>query len=723
MIGLREISLIFTGTTVLVLGIYVFSASPRREPNGVFGLLCIFASIWCFSILLVRLSSSPHKAVFWGRLAFLAVGLGVTFFLYFAFVFPERSIPKWIPHPLGFIAPGIIFAVLAFTDLILEDVRLEEWGYDSVHGPLHSLFLVYILSYISIGISYLFVKLIHTSSPIQKLQLKYVLIGLTVAPFIGLVTNGILPIIGNARFTDIGPTSFIVFVGASSYAIVKHRLMDIDFLIKKGFILLFSFIILCFPAFIFLGLLENFFYQKVNYEFTLFVILLIVLSSLVFLRIRAVAEEKIEKFLFKQRYSDQRTLMNFGRALVTILDLRSLCKRVIETVSQSMNVTNGSVYILDEEKASFELYEYGESDRGGKIIKRLPQKDYLFQWLLREKTVLVKEEWSLMPPAPERDKALTRMDEMQSEVCIPLISRNRVIGIINLGSKRNRRPYTIQDIELLTTLANQTAIAIENAKLYENLKKQKSIMRRADRLASLGTLTAGLAHEIRNPLVAIKTLTQLLPERLDDDEFRKDFLTIASGEVDRISSLVNELLEFARPTKPQFQVEDIKEIMDGMVLLISTEVKKKQLEISTHYEKNLPPIALDREQIKQVFLNLLLNAIEATSEGGQVSVEIRTFSKKGEESFLQVEIRDTGNGIPEEHLDTIFNPFFTTKKKGSGLGLSNAHQIVLEHGGILNVESHVGEGSSFFVNLPLLLEETEEKEGLERESQTSQHLP
>jgi signal transduction histidine kinase len=723
MIGLREISLIFTAIAVLTLGIYVFAANPRRDINRIFGLICVSASVWCLGVLLVRLSSHSEQALLWGKVPFFAVALGAAFFLYFSVVFPERPTPKWISNPLILLSPGVAFAFLSLTDLILRDVRLEQWGYDSVHGPLHSLFMVYILSYISIGITYLFVKLIHTSSPIKKLQLKYVLIGLTVAPIIGLVTNGILPMIGNARFTDIGPTSFIVFVGSSSYAIVKHRLMDIDFLIKKGFILLFSFIILCFPAFIFLGLLENFFYQTVNYEFTLFVILLIVLSSLVFLRIRTAAEEKIEKFLFKQRYSNQRTLMNFGRALVTILDLTSLSKEVIDTVSHAMNARNGSLYIIDEEKASFELYEHIDFDKNVEIIKRIPRRDYLFEWLLEEKTVVVKEEWTLMPPRTERDKTLRRMDEMQSEVCIPLINRNRVIGIINLGSKRNRRPYTIQDIELLTTLANQTAIAIENAKLYQNLKKQKAIMRRADRLASLGTLTAGLAHEIRNPLVAIKTLTQLLPERLDDDEFRKDFLAIASGEVDRISSLVNELLEFARPTKPQFQVENIKEIMDGMVLLISTEVKKKQLEISTHYEKNLPPIALDREQIKQVFLNLLLNAIEATSKGGHVNVEIRTFSKKGGERFLQVEIRDTGNGIPEEHLDNIFNPFFTTKKKGSGLGLSNTHQIVREHGGILSVESHVGEGSSFFVNLPLLQEKTEEKEVVERESQTSQHLP
>ncbi len=183
---------------------------------------------------------------------------------------------------------------------------------------------------------------------------------------------------------------------------------------------------------------------------------------------------------------------------------------------------------------------------------------------------------------------------------------------------------------------------------------------------------------------------------------------------------MNELLEFARPTKPHFELQDIREIMDGMVLLISTEVKKKNMEIVTQYENSLPIIAIDKEQIKQVFLNILLNAIEATNEGGMVRVEIRSISTKRGETFVQAEISDTGNGIPEEHLENVFTPFFTTKKKGSGLGLSNAHQIIQEHGGTINVESRVGEGSSFFVNLPVSQHDKGGKFSAKTERQTSQ---
>lgn len=220
-------------------------------------------------------------------------------------------------------------------------------------------------------------------------------------------------------------------------------------------------------------------------------------------------------------------------------------------------------------------------------------------------------------------------------------------------------------------------------------------------MASLGTLTAGLAHEIRNPLVAIKTLTHLLPERLDDEEFRNKFLQIASGEVDRISSMVTELLDFARPSDPKLEEENINTILDGMILLVSTETNKKQIDIVKNYASDLPFVQIDREQIKQVFLNLLINAIEAIPENGKITVHTRSFMKPGGEPYAQIEFTDTGCGIPSDQLEEIFDPFFTTKNTGSGLGLSISNQIVRDHKGYIDVESQLGKGSSFFINLPI----------------------
>jgi signal transduction histidine kinase len=386
--------------------------------------------------------------------------------------------------------------------------------------------------------------------------------------------------------------------------------------------------------------------------------------------------------------------------MVSILNLESLSKRIIETITQTMRVEKASLYVLNEERGGYHLLE----SRNIKIASFPPvlaKGDPLPQYLQKMKEIIIREELLKGGNIPELNKVINTMSQLEAEVSIPLVLKGQLIGMINLSHKFNKDIYSHEDIELLSTLANQTAIAIENARLYEDLKKSKSYIRRADRLASLGTLTAGLAHEIRNPLVAIKTFTQLLPERLEDEEFRNHFLNIASGEVDRISALVTELLEFARPSEPKFELENINEILDGMILLISSETKSKHINIAKDYGTDLSPITIDREQMKQVFLNMLLNAIEATPGNGKIVVKTRSFIKPDGEPYIQIEFTDNGCGIAPEYLEDIFTPFFTTKEKGSGLGLSISNQIIQDHKGYIDVESQLNKGTSFFINLPI----------------------
>jgi signal transduction histidine kinase len=238
----------------------------------------------------------------------------------------------------------------------------------------------------------------------------------------------------------------------------------------------------------------------------------------------------------------------------------------------------------------------------------------------------------------------------------------------------------------------------------KELKESQNTLRRADRLSSLGLLTAGLAHEIRNPLVAIRTFTQLLPERYDDAEFREGFQGLALKEVDRICGLINDLLSFARPSRPNVAEESINDVIDGIARILETEAKEKGVEITKDFALNLPRVWIDREQMKQVFMNLILNAIQAMGEGGSLFISTRLTSRNdtgNSGQFVQVEVRDTGVGIPPENIDHIFDPFFTSKEEGSGLGLSISHQIVQEHGGYVTVESKVGVGTTFLINLPI----------------------
>jgi signal transduction histidine kinase len=476
--------------------------------------------------------------------------------------------------------------------------------------------------------------------------------------------------------------------------------MDINIVLKKGTTYGLLVMLLFVPSFLLILLFQKFIYGDIHYLFSGFVISLLLLVTILFNRIKLHTEKAVEQLLFKDRYDYRETLGTFSKAMVTILDLQSLSKRIIETITQTMGVEKASLFLLNEEKGNYSLFE-SKNIKMTASTPELSKNDPLPHYLQKIGEIIIREELAKGANISELNGVAKKMSFLEAEVSIPFISRGQLIGMINLGYKFNKDIYSHEDIELLSTLANQTAVAIENARLYEDLKRSKSYIRRADRLASLGTLTAGLAHEIRNPLVAIKTLTQLLPERLDDEEFRTQFLQIASGEVDRISSLVTELLEFARPSDPKLELENINTILDGMLLLASTETKKKQINIIKNYTSDLPPIQIDREQIKQVFLNVLLNAIDATSENGKITVKTRTFTKPGGEPYAQIEFTDTGCGIPEEYLEDIFNPFFTTKSTGSGLGLSISNQIIQDHRGYIDVESQLNKGSSFFINLPV----------------------
>ncbi len=245
------------------------------------------------------------------------------------------------------------------------------------------------------------------------------------------------------------------------------------------------------------------------------------------------------------------------------------------------------------------------------------------------------------------------------------------------------------------------------------LKRLELQIRRSDRLASLGTLSAGMAHEIKNPLVSIKTFAQLLPERYQESDFRATFSSLIVHEIDRIDSLVNQLLRFARPAKPLLRPMHVHEVLEKTFQLVQHRLYQKEIKITRTLEASLDTIRADSDQMEQVFLNFFLNAMDAMKRGGELTVEteIRTGDSlvthllpadEERHEALCISIRDTGEGIKKEDIARVFDPFFTTKDFGTGLGLSVVHGIIEEHGGQIEVESEVAKGTVFHIFLPLV---------------------
>lgn len=690
-----ESCLLFAFLVNLGFGLLVlFKKGSYKWINLSFSILSWSGAGWALSFFFVYILKDDSLRLFWGRLGFATSGIIPSAFVIFAFLFPreQRKINLIKTTIWGF--PAILFLILSFTDQIVFSIGSEKMFN---YGPIYPFFSIYITGFIILGFIFL-LKTYRESVGIERLQVKYCLLGMSFTSTLGLLNNLFLPMIGISRFNWLGPTFTVIMLSFTAYSIVKYRLMDINIVFKKGTTYILLLLLLFVPSSILILIAQKIFFKEIHSLFSAIIIFLFLCVAFLLNKIKLRTEKAVEHLFFKDKYDYRETLREFSKAMVSILDIESLSKRIIETITQTMRVEKASLYLWDEEKGEYRLIE-------SKILSpptpTLSKEDPLVSYLKKFREIIIREELAKGSNISELKKVVERLASLEAEVCIPFISKGKLIGMINLGHKFNREIYSHEDIELLNTLANQTAIAVENARLYEDLKKSKSYIRRADRLASLGTLTAGLAHEIRNPLVAIKTFTQLLPERLEDEEFRNQFLPIASNEVDRISLLINELLDFAKPSEPKFDLENINEILDGMILLVSTESKKKHIQIVKNYGDDLPMVSVDREQIKQVFLNILLNAIEATPENGQITVKTRSFSKPGGDLYAQIEITDTGKGIPEEYLEDIFNPFFTTKSKGSGLGLSISSQIVQEHRGYISVESQMNKGTSFFINLPL----------------------
>ena len=241
-----------------------------------------------------------------------------------------------------------------------------------------------------------------------------------------------------------------------------------------------------------------------------------------------------------------------------------------------------------------------------------------------------------------------------------------------------------------------------------NVYKIQEEILRMDRLVSLGKLASDIAHELRNPLAGIKTTAQALSEEMSKDDSKREYLNRITKEIDRLNELLKTFFSFAKPQNLNLVYCHIKDIINEIIPFLIKEIADKGIHFIENYHPQLPKIKVDKTQMHQAFLNLFLNAIQAMSEGGELKIEvtpITSYSLVGrKQNFIKISISDTGKGIPGNILHKIFDPFFTTKPKGIGLGLSITYQIVKKHGGTIKVESELGKGTSFVINLPEMLE-------------------
>lgn len=396
-------------------------------------------------------------------------------------------------------------------------------------------------------------------------------------------------------------------------------------------------------------------------------------------------------------------LTRFARDMGHSISVPVIAERILSGLSDVSQHSDGVLYLLDREHDRFCQVVVQTPTAAPPVV---PLTHPLVQRLVSRLTILDSAAVADTLVAPLDHAEGAQLTTLAINLAIPLLNRGRLIAFVLFRSPRESAELPSHTLDLLTAMAQSAANAIDSLLLYEDLRQSQTLMRRTDRLRSLETIAGGFAHEIRNPLTSIKTFIQLAPERKDDSHFIGEFSRIVLDDVNRIERLIQEILDYARYMEPQLTDEDPNEIVSSCLYFIQVKADSRGIKIEKDLAPELPRGMLDRQQIKQVLLNLLLNAMDAIGEKtGILRVRTTKLQKTDGDVWTQIEIQDSGHGISADNLDHIFDPFFTTKhvsamNEGTGLGLTIAHQIIREHRGEIQVQSTEGMGTTFRINLP-----------------------
>ncbi|MBD3219288.1 MAG: GHKL domain-containing protein, partial [candidate division Zixibacteria bacterium] len=289
------------------------------------------------------------------------------------------------------------------------------------------------------------------------------------------------------------------------------------------------------------------------------------------------------------------------------------------------------------------------------------------------------------------NKRLPIEGKIKSFRAVPIYTKGHFYGLFCMGSLQEEAFMT--DHEYLASIITSQA-----ASLYE---RQRAMLN-ATRLMTMGNMMSEISHDLRKPLTNIKGGMQIMKDRWPEIAENDNFFDMAQQELSRLSELVRELVDFSNPTRYQTEKKKVDEILDRATKLVQHDLKRNNIELETDFDENLPSVAINYNQIIEVFLNMFMNAIDAMEAGGKLSVRVlRSADYEDGKSYVQIQITDTGKGIPAEDHERVFERYYTTKESGTGLGLSVVDRIIKAHNGKIELKSKAGKGTTFVISLPV----------------------
>jgi len=441
-----------------------------------------------------------------------------------------------------------------------------------------------------------------------------------------------------------------------------------------------------------------------------------------------ITEQEKDKEIIEKKYDEVNRLniaLNYkikqllaiqetGKAIVSVLELTPLLTVIMNILSNVCQINRAIIMLVNEEEGYLEyIHGVGFDGEAPEELKNYRVPLRRVSNILARVTNTGRPEYvpEVKSSSLRRENIILTYGNPISVYVVPLITRSKVIGVIATDAVAEEG-VPKETRETLETFAPQIAIAIENARLYcklqeqmEELRRSYVLLSRAEKFSFLGNLAARLAHEIKNPMTAIGTFLQMLPQKFNDEEFRTNFYKIAMEETTRVNNLITELLDLINTRESHFELNNLHDLIDKMIFLLSPQSKAKGIEIFRNFDSSIEELKMDSEKMKQVVLNLLSNAVDFTPEGGRIEISTAKESMNGSRESIRIEIKDNGIGIHQSMMNKIFDPYFTTKHKsnmhnGTGLGLFIAHQNVQDHNGTIEVRSEVDKGATFILTLP-----------------------
>ena len=660
----------------------VLLRTPRQRDRWLFGILAVNTGLWYVSAFMIGVVG---PVPLWERFNLIcAVLLPLSAVRFFGVLVPlETGRTRFLRRA------SVVTAVV-----LLGAMLTPFYDRAFVVGGL----LLYVTVFLSLALAYLYKLGLETDSRVEGARLRYIAL---VGGFGGLFTLiEYLPYVG-LDIPPVGTILILVFLYALSQSITHYRLFDLYELAGRLGVLTALAFMLAFMLWLMrLVSGEQLFLHVVVSAFVVLIL---------FDPVRTKVQEWISQVFFHERFELERTILALRRSVAHILEVDELGEVLIEGLQQSPRFTRGALYLLEPDARVFALKNHF-GPKPAERVEMAPARPLLDRLSKSGAAILESAERDLeerrrlgddREAETAHDIAVT-MRALQASVCLGLRGElDHLYGFVALRDDRLRDAFSREEVQLLVGLATQVAVTVENSQLYQQMKEK-------DRLAALGEMAAGLAHEIRNPLGSIKASAQYLSETSEQPQQqlqeRGEFLDIIVDEVDRLNRVVGSFLDYARPGHTDPEPIHVNSAVRLTLQLLRPECDSADVGLHITLDPDLPKVRIDIEHLRQVLINLVQNAVQAMTNGGDIYVETRTQDRfslgGGARRWVQISVRDTGPGIAPALLANLFVPFVTTKQQGTGLGLAISQRIVSEAGGRIDVRSRQGYGTTFVVLLP-----------------------